>query len=99
KGVPPGMDVFIPEYYAPFYHVISNGQGRIITLARVYYEKNIYIFDVFGSDGKYLETKEFKPGHKVLCFYWHKNKLYTVEEDEEGMLALMVYDVTWAAPQ
>ena len=54
-------------------------------------EEERYFYDVMDPDGKFI-TKI------VLSFppcIWKKNKLYTIEEDEEGFQFVKRYRVTW----
>ena len=43
------------------------------------------------SEGKYIAKIPFK----VRPQTWKKNKLYTIEEDEEGYQYIKRYKVTW----
>ena len=52
-------------------------------------DENIYVFD--SKQGKYIAKipLKFKPQT------WKKNKLYSIEEDEEGFQVVKRYKVTW----
>lgn len=84
------MDV--PEYHCPFRWLISDDEGRIFvwTYERVS-EGEGYYFDVFDPEGKYV----VKVPLKTHPFLLKNNKLYTVEEDEEGYPYVKRYRVTW----
>ncbi len=96
KGIPQGLKVYIPEYYAPYYAIDDDKNGRLIVLSRIISRENIYFFDIFDKAGRLVETKRFAPGHKASCFRWKNNKLYVVEEDSSGLPVIKVYRVNWA---
>lgn len=96
RGVPQGLEVYVPDFYSPYYDIEDDDNERIIILTRVYFLENAYVFDVFNIEGKYVETKLFKPGQRASCFRWKKDRLYVVEEEESGLSAIKVYRVRWA---
>jgi hypothetical protein len=97
KSVPQGLEVYIPEYYSPYYSIENDQSRRIVLLTRTQYKEGIYNFDIFSMEGKYLETKRFKPSHKASYFKWKKNRLYVIEEEESGLSVIKVYRVKWAS--
>ncbi|NIO48961.1 MAG: hypothetical protein GTN73_05935 [Candidatus Aminicenantes bacterium] len=52
-------------------------------------EGNFY--DVFNSEGKYIAKIFLKFSPKV----WNGNKLYTIEEDKDGLQIIKRYKVNW----
>ncbi len=50
-----------------------------------------YYYDVFDSEGKFIVKISLKIRPRV----WKKNKLYLVEEDEDGFQFIKRYKVTW----
>ncbi|TET74860.1 MAG: hypothetical protein E3J43_09190 [Candidatus Heimdallarchaeota archaeon] len=54
-------------------------------------EEGSYYYDVFDSEGKYIA----KVPLKVRPRDWKNNKLYTIEEDEEGYQYVKRYKVIW----
>lgn len=93
RGIPEGLEVDIPGFYSPYYDIEDDDDGRLIVLTCVFYKDNTYIFDVFDNEGKYIETKRFRPGCKASRFRWARDKMYVVEEEENGLLAIKVYRV------
>lgn len=67
-------------------------EGRIFVRS---YEKvkdgEGFYWDVFDSEGKYIAKVPLKMRPRV----WKKNKLYTIEEDDEGYLYVKRYSVEW----
>jgi hypothetical protein len=90
-GVPPDIKLIFPEYYPAFWHLSTDDEGRIFVQT---FEKTVegsHCYDVFDSEGKYIVKIPFK----VRPQTWKKNKLYTIEEDEEGFQYVKRYKVTW----
>lgn len=90
--IPPQMKLEFPKKYPPFMHFTCDENGRYIV--QTYDktedgERNYY--DVFDSEGKYIAriSLKFSP------IIWKKNKLYTIEEDDEGFQVVKCYKVTW----
>ncbi|UCE21710.1 MAG: 6-bladed beta-propeller [Candidatus Aminicenantes bacterium] len=88
--------IIFPNYFPAFMDISVDEKGRIFlrTYERVKDKESFFYFDVFNSEGKYIA--------KVLMlvslnrpFVWKKNKLYTIEEDEEGFQMVKRYEVTW----
>lgn len=93
RGIPEGLEVSIPDFYSPYYDIEDDDDGRLMVLTCVFYMDNTYIFDVFDNEGKYIETKHFRPGCKASRFRWTRDRMYTVEEEENGLLAIKIYRV------
>lgn len=93
RGIPEGLEVNFPGFYSPYYDIDDDDDGRIMVLTCVYFKDNTYIFDVFDNEGKYIETKHFRPGCKASRFRWTRDRMYVVEEEESGLLAIKVYRV------
>lgn len=94
-----GSEAYIPEFYPPYYEIETNENGKFIILARKYFKRMMFDFDIFDKTGRYLEAKRFIPRHKASVFKWKKDRLYVVEEDENGMSVINVYLVRWADTQ
>jgi len=71
-------------------------EGRIFleTYERVIDKENFYYFDVFDSEGKYIAKVPILVRLNSASV-WKKNKLYTIEEDEEGFQVIKRYLVVW----
>jgi hypothetical protein len=96
RKVPPGIKAFIPEYYSPYFQINEDDEGRIIVFASYQLKRKIYSIDIFNVEGKYFTTKKIKGNLRVDCCIWRKNKLYTIEEDEEsGLPEVKIYRVVW----
>jgi len=84
--------VEFPDNYPAFQGLSCDEQGRIfVRTSERAEDKGGYYYDVFDKEGKYI-SKIFL---KVRPQVWKKNKLYTIEEDEEGFQMVKRYKVTW----
>lgn len=91
QGIPPGIKVDFPDYHPAFWYLSIDDEGRIFVQTFERTEEGSYYYDVFDSEGKYIAKIPFG----VRPWAWKKNKLYTVEEDEEGYQYVKRYKVTW----
>jgi len=89
--VPPDSKLIYPKYYPAFYHLSTDDEGRIFVQTFERTEEGSHYYDIFDSEGKYIA----KIPLKVRPRTWKKNKLYTIEEDEEGFQMVKRYKVTW----
>jgi len=92
EGMPPDMKLSIPKYHTAYRWIITDDEGRMFVRT---YERAVdgddYYHDIFDEEGKYIAKIP-------LGFFprlWKKNKLYTVEADEEGYQQVKRYKVTW----
>jgi len=53
-----------------------------------------YFFNVYDREGRYLAKLQLKIVSWIFLI-WKENKLYTVEEDEDGYQFVKRYKVTW----
>ena len=85
-------DVKFPSGFPPFEGFSSDGEGRIIAKT---YEKTGDNqggwFDVFDPEGRYIAKIRLHINPMV----WKKQKLYTIEENEEGFRIVKRYHVKW----
>ena len=92
KGMPEGIKVSIPKFHNPFRWIILDDGNRIFVMT---YEKagedNGFYYDVFGADGKCLVKVPLKNTPYLI----KKNKLYTVDSDEEGFSVVKRYHMDW----
>ncbi len=92
SGVPSGVKVNWKKYHNAFQFLHTDDEGRIFVQT---YEKIAdtpgYYYDVFNPEGKYIAKIPIKVRPQIF----KKNKLYTIEEDEEGYQAVKRYKVTW----
>ncbi len=89
-----GYKLLFPKYFPVFRSISIDCEGRIFVGT---YEKarigkdDAYYYDVFDSEGKYIAKIPLRRTPRV----WKKNKLYTVDEDEEGYRYVKRYTVKW----
>lgn len=79
-------------YHNAFMYLSIDDFGRIFVRT---YEKmsngSGFYYDVFDSEGRYIAKIPLKAQPQV----WKNDKLYTIEEDEEGYQYVKRYKVTW----
>ena len=92
EGMPPDMKLSIPRYHAAYRWFITDDEGRIFVRT---YERVVdgedYYYDIFDEEGKYIA--KIPLGFFPLT--WKNNKLYTIEEDENGYQYVKRYKATW----
>lgn len=91
RKVPEGRKLVVPEYFPAVHSITADEKGRIFVHT---YEKaggGKYYNDVFDSEGRYIAKVALKDRLQV----WKKNRLYTIEEDEDGCQYVKRYKVTW----
>jgi hypothetical protein len=84
----------LPKYYAPFYSIHLDDEGRVLfnTRAKMTGNKEM-TWDVFDSDGRFLATINTKP---LVDYLWANKRLYTVEENDKGFQIVKSYLIRWA---
>lgn len=90
--IPPQMNLKFPQVYPPFFRFTCDEEGRIFaqTYEKTEDEEENY-YDVFDSEGKYIVRISFKYRPHV----WKNEKLYMIEENEEGFQVVKRYKVHW----
>jgi hypothetical protein len=80
------------EHHNAFIYLCIDDEGRIFvrTYERVAGRDDFY-YDVFDPEGRYLAKIPLKSRPYAI----KRDKLYTIEEDEEGYQAVKRYKVTW----
>jgi hypothetical protein len=82
----------VPSYYPAYQGITIDGEKRIIVQT---WEKpkqgSGYCYDVFNIDGKFVASIILKYPPRL----WKNDRLYTIEEDEEGMPQVVRYTVVW----
>jgi len=88
----PRLKLVFPKYHSAYGHLTVDEERRIIvqTWERKSREKG-YFYDVFDLAGKYIAKIHLK----VKPIIWKNNKLYTIENDEDGYQFVKRYKVTW----
>jgi len=91
-----GIKIIFPKYFPAFRDISVDEKGRIFlgTYERVKNKESFFYFDVFDFEGKYIAKVPILISLN-RPFVWKKNKLYTIEEDEEGFQVVKRYEVTW----
>ena len=90
--VSPGVKIVWDDYYNAYRDFTIDDEDRIFVRT---YEKilngNGFYYDVFDSKGRYIAKIPLKIQPQI----WKKNRLYTIEEDEDGYQFVKRYKVTW----
>jgi len=92
KRLPGPMRLDIPLYHSAYQDLTIDEENRIFvqTWERSENEEGYY-YDVFDSEGKYIAKIHLKFPPRI----WKRNKLYTIEEDQNGFHMVKRYKVTW----
>ena len=92
EDIPQNWKVSIPKYHSAYSRFITDDESRIFvqTWERVAGGEGYY-YDIFDSEGKYILKIPLKTRPQLI----KKNKLYTIEEDEEGFPMVKRYRITW----
>lgn len=92
EGIPLRRRIEFPNNYPAFQGLSCDEQGRIFVRTSERAEDNEgYYYDIFDKEGKYIAKIP-------LGFFprtWKNNKLYTIEQDEEGYHVVKRYKVKW----
>jgi hypothetical protein len=82
----------LPRSFPAFQDFSVDEEGRIFVQT---YERQIdenkFYYDIFDPKGRYLA----KIPLKMKPLFWKKDKLYTIDESEEGFQFVKRYKVTW----
>ncbi len=92
KRLPGPMKLDIPQYHSAYQDLTIDEENRIFvqTWERSENEEGYY-YDVFDSEGKFIAKVHLKFPPRI----WKRNKLYTIEEDENGFQMVKRYKVLW----
>ena len=93
RGIPPGYTLECPEYYPPFKSLFTDEDGRMFLETYENCEDGGCYSDVFDSEGRYIA--KVRLGLNPVWLVWKKNKLYTIERDEEGYMFVKFYSAKW----
>ncbi len=92
-----GYELKLPSHFPAFKDIFVDEKERIFvqTYLHLEEEEDLFFHDVFDPDGKYMA--------KVPVFakldrnsVWKKNKLYTIDEDDEGFPVVKRYKIFWS---
>jgi len=91
-NLPVNRRVEFPDNYPAFQGLCCDEHDRIFVRTSEQVEDNKgYFYDVFDEEGRYIAKIP-------LAFFprtWKNDRLYTIEEDEEGFQIVKRYKVTW----
>ena len=90
--LPPSMKLIIPKHHNPYRWLLVDDENRIfvMTWEKAAEEKGYY-YDIFDPEGRYIAKILLE--HTPIVF--KKNKLYTIEQDEEGYQIVKRYKAMW----
>jgi hypothetical protein len=92
EGIPSGLKLSIPKYHSAYRWFATDNEGRIfVTTQERVNDGEGYYCDVFDSEGKFIVKIPLILRPQI----WKKNKLYTIEADEDGYHVVKRYKVTW----
>jgi len=81
-----------PKNFPPYQYFTLDEQGRLFVKT---WEKgkneNEFVFDVFDTEGRYIERFETK----LDIMLWKSEKMYAMEEDDEGYRVIKRFSVFW----
>ncbi|MCJ7582537.1 MAG: 6-bladed beta-propeller [Candidatus Aminicenantes bacterium] len=94
KTLPGPMRLDIPKNHAAYRDLTIDEEGRCYVRS---WEKDPvtkgYYLDIFDSEGIYIAKVPIEVNLNRSCV-WKRNRLYTIEEDEEGFQVVKRYKVT-----
>jgi len=92
ESTPSSIELNFPKYYSSFQRFLVDNKNRIyVKTWEGEDEDEVYYYDVFDVEGRYIAKVPIK-NQPVLC---KNNKLYSIEEDEEGFQMVKGYKVSW----
>lgn len=91
RRVPEGRKLVVPKYFPAIHSLTADDEGRIFVHTYEKAEEGKFYNDVFDSEGRYIARLSLKDILQV----WKKQKLYSIEEDEEGYQFIKRYKVKW----
>ncbi|UCE43392.1 MAG: hypothetical protein JSV17_16580 [Candidatus Aminicenantes bacterium] len=90
--LPSHIQLIVPKHHTAFQRFTVDDENRIFVQT---WEKTkdgkAFIYDVFDSEGICFVKIPLEITPRV----WKNNKLYTIEEDEDGYQSVVRYKVTW----
>lgn len=84
-------DYYAPKYFPPFLTLRADDEGRVwVITSEMTPDKEKRIWDVFDAEGRYILRVALKATPRI-----YKNKMYTIEEDEDGFHCIKRYNIIW----
>lgn len=90
-GWPARDRIEFPKEYPPYQNFTLDEQGRLFVMTWERGKKGEYFIDVFNQEGRYIAKIPFKGEPRV----WKGQRLYAIDEDEDGFQILRVFSVRW----
>lgn len=93
EGYPPELlkDVYAPRHFPPFWTLRADDEGRIwVTTPKKTADGERVFYDVFDAEGKYILEVALKASPRIF-----QNKMYAIEEDEDGYQYVKRYKIIW----
>lgn len=95
-NITPGVNIKemfeFPKYYPPYQFFSLDEQGRIFVRTWEKGEVNgEYIFDIFNPEGIFIAQYISKADIRL----WKDNKMYSIEETDDGFKVIKRYGVYW----
>lgn len=92
QGAPPDVKIVWSEHHNAFKHLSIDDQDRLfVQTSEMDDETGRHYYDVFDSEGKCI-TRLLLNSQPLV---WKNDKLYTMEEDEDGYQYVKRYKATW----
>lgn len=92
KNNPPDIKLKFGKYHAPFRRFYTDDEGRLLVQTyRKAGENRGYIYDVFDANGRFLGVTSLADRPLLI----KGNRLYSLEEDEDGYQIIKRYAITW----
>ncbi len=91
-----GYELKLPSHFPAFKDIFVDEKERIFiqTYQHVEGKEGLFFFEVFDPDGKYI-AKVPVPANLNRNSVWKKDKLYTIDEDEDGLPVVKRYEIFW----
>jgi hypothetical protein len=86
-----GKKIEAPKNHPAIQSILVDDQGRMIVKTHEKNGKADYYYDVFDSEGKFMGKVSLRGRVQVI----KTNKLYSIEEDDDGYQYIKRYKVTW----
>ncbi len=93
EDYPPELSqgLYAPKHYPPFRTLRSDDEGRIwVTTSKKTADGDKNYYDVFDAEGKYILEVALKASPRIF-----NNKMYAIEEDEDGYQYIKRYKIIW----
>jgi len=91
-GIDPSEMFEFPKEFPPYQMVALDEQDRIFVRTWVKgKEEGAYIVDVFDAEGRFISQFETKLDFRI----WKGDKVYGLEENEDGYMLVKRYQVSW----